>query len=90
MLKQSKNLSLCLILPLFMTACSMEASSTIQADVVTYNREFQTQAAGEFKKLKPPCPRDYADGNCSTLHRMIIDFKYMRDQATALIKNKKE
>lgn len=53
----------------------------VAPDVVPYAQSVQKRALEEKQQLGPPCPRDAVYANCSALHRFILDYGTMRNQA---------
>lgn len=86
--KLESGLILCagMVLLAWLTACAGASSSpvVIAPEVVQYAPEVQALAADELDSLPPPCPADAVVPGCSAVKRLIIDYKYMRDQARAL------
>lgn len=72
-----------LILALLLIACE-KAPSNVTPPVVEYSAGFQAHAATELERSGPPCPRDVVITGCSAVHRLVIDFKDMRDKTRAL------
>jgi hypothetical protein len=74
-----------LILSLSVTACAKAPSSGfVLPPVGPYSAEVQTKAADELDAMGPPCPHDVVITGCSAVHRMIIDYKDMRDRTRAI------
>lgn len=73
---------LLLIAPL--TACERISSSAVSPTLANYDAAFQLRAAEEMAKLRPACARDVVIEQCSTIKRMIIDYKELRDKVRAI------
>jgi len=72
---------LLLIAPL--TACE-KISSSISPTLASYDPAFQLRAAEEMAALRPACARDVVIDQCSTIKRMMIDYKELRDKIRAI------
>lgn len=72
---------------LLLIACEpAPSSSSVSPDLAQYSPEFQKQAADELESLnKLPCPRDGASEHCSALHRLVIDYGWVRDEIRAIL-----
>lgn len=72
---------------LLLTACETRNFSTVivkTPDVVPYSPEVMHKAADEIESLGPMCPREIIIPGCSAAHRMVHDYREMRNQARAL------
>lgn len=80
-----KLLSLLILAPL-LSACATGNFNpqAVTPDVVPYSREFQAKAADELERMPPPCAADVANEHCSAVHRLVIDYGTMRNQARAI------
>lgn len=77
-------LSSVLVLLTFLTACEITTFNVYTPDIAEYSPEVQEQAANELDALGPPCAPDVVYEGCSAVKRLVVDYKFMRDQTRAL------
>ena len=73
-------------LALLATGCATEPSRTTVVktpDLIPYHADVQARAADELGQLGPPCPRDTVIEGCSAVHRLVVDYGFVRDQIRA-------
>ncbi len=76
--------SLLLVSGILLTACGRESFSTVATPALQqYSPEVQTLAADELETMGPACPRDGVFGDCSAVKRLVLDYRWMREQARA-------
>lgn len=74
----------CAVLAAFLAGCVSDVRPGVLPPIVSYSEAFQRAAAQEIERLDDPCERQVVDfGNCSAVHRLVIDYLLMRDQVRA-------
>lgn len=75
----------CAVFSVFLAGCVSDVRPGVLPPIVPYSPAFQGKAAQEIKGLGNPCERQAVEfGDCSAIHRLVIDYLLMRDQVRSV------